>query len=64
MYYHCFIRGGGGGKGFAPHISPFTEMRDLGGLLGRAGYTLTTVVSVVRETWNPFVTGNGLGQAL
>ena len=33
---------GGGGKGFAPHISPFTEMRDLGG----AGYTLNTVVSV------------------
>lgn len=29
--------------GFAPHISPFTEMRDLGALLGRAGYTLTTV---------------------
>eukprot|EP00731_Ephydatia_muelleri_P022218 Em0014g809a len=29
--------------GFSPHISPFTEMRDLGGLLGRAGYTLTTV---------------------
>ncbi|XP_076355286.1 arginine-hydroxylase NDUFAF5, mitochondrial isoform X2 [Tachypleus tridentatus] len=29
--------------GFAPHISPFTEVRDLGNLLTRAGYSMLTV---------------------
>ncbi|CAH1791804.1 unnamed protein product [Owenia fusiformis] len=29
--------------GFAPHVSPFTEVRDLGNLLNRAGYTLLTI---------------------
>jgi len=29
--------------GFAPHISPFAEMRDIGSLLQRAGLNLTTI---------------------
>lgn len=29
--------------GFAPHISPFTEARDLGDLLNRAGYSMLTI---------------------
>ncbi|KAK7468204.1 hypothetical protein BaRGS_00036565 [Batillaria attramentaria] len=29
--------------GFAPHISPFTDVRDLGNLLTRAGYTMLTI---------------------
>ncbi|XP_031562215.1 arginine-hydroxylase NDUFAF5, mitochondrial-like isoform X2 [Actinia tenebrosa] len=29
--------------GFAAHISPFTQMRDIGNLLTRAGFNLTTV---------------------
>ncbi|XP_033110885.1 arginine-hydroxylase NDUFAF5, mitochondrial-like [Anneissia japonica] len=29
--------------GFAPHVSPFTDIRDLGSLLNRAGFTLLTV---------------------
>lgn len=29
--------------GFAPHISPFAEVRDLGNLLTRSGFSLTTV---------------------
>jgi len=29
--------------GFSPHISPFTDIRDLGGLLQRAGFNLITV---------------------
>jgi len=29
--------------GFAPHISPFAEMKDIGGLLQRAGFQLNTV---------------------
>ncbi|KAK3596493.1 hypothetical protein CHS0354_007399 [Potamilus streckersoni] len=29
--------------GFAPHISPFTDVRDLGNLLSRAGYTMLTI---------------------
>eukprot|EP00795_Rhopilema_esculentum_P012805 gene12805-3544_t len=29
--------------GFAPHISPFAQMRDCGNLLTRAGFNLTTV---------------------
>lgn len=29
--------------GFGPHISPFTEMRDIGTLLQRAGMNLTTI---------------------
>lgn len=29
--------------GFAPHISPFTHVRDIGDLLNRAGYTLLTI---------------------
>ncbi|XP_014668915.1 PREDICTED: NADH dehydrogenase [ubiquinone] 1 alpha subcomplex assembly factor 5-like isoform X2 [Priapulus caudatus] len=29
--------------GVSPHISPFTEARDLGGLLARTGYTLVTL---------------------
>ncbi|XP_048577640.1 arginine-hydroxylase NDUFAF5, mitochondrial isoform X2 [Nematostella vectensis] len=31
--------------GFAAHVSPFTEMRDIGNLLTRAGYSLTTIDS-------------------
>jgi len=29
--------------GFGQHVSPFTEMRDIGGLLQRAGLNLTTI---------------------
>ncbi|XP_041351107.1 arginine-hydroxylase NDUFAF5, mitochondrial-like [Gigantopelta aegis] len=29
--------------GFAPHISPFTDVADLGDLLSRAGYTMLTI---------------------
>jgi hypothetical protein len=32
-------------QGFSPHISPFAELRDMGSLLNRAGYNLTTIVS-------------------
>ena len=32
-------------QGFAAHISPFAEVRDLGNLLTRSGFSLTTVVS-------------------
>ena len=35
-------------QGFAAHVSPFTEMRDMGNLLTRAGYSLTTVVCYAR----------------
>ena len=33
-------------QGISPHVSPFVELRDMGGLLGQAGYALTTVVSI------------------
>ena len=29
--------------GIAPHISPFADVRDVGNLLTRAGYTLATI---------------------
>ena len=29
--------------GIAPHISPFTEIKDIGGLLTRAGFTMLTI---------------------
>ncbi|KAL7643067.1 UNVERIFIED_CONTAM: hypothetical protein RMT77_006356 [Armadillidium vulgare] len=29
--------------GFASHVSPFTEIRDIGGLLNQAGFTLLTI---------------------
>lgn len=29
--------------GIAPHVSPFTQIRDIGGLLNRAGYTMLTI---------------------
>lgn len=29
--------------GFSPHISPFTDVRDLGNLLNRAGFTMLTI---------------------
>ncbi|KAB7496015.1 NADH dehydrogenase [ubiquinone] 1 alpha subcomplex assembly factor 5 [Armadillidium nasatum] len=29
-------------EGFASHVSPFTEIRDIGGLLNQAGFTLLT----------------------
>jgi len=29
--------------GFGPHVSPFTEMKDIGGLLQQAGLNLTTI---------------------
>ena len=38
-------------KGFAPHVSPFTELQDVGSLLTRAGYTLTTLVSLYVYMW-------------
>ncbi len=34
-------------QGFAPHISPFVQLRDLGGLLNTAGYSLTTIVRCI-----------------
>lgn len=34
--------------GFSPHVSPFTAVSDLGHLLGRAGFTTLTVVSIKR----------------
>ncbi|XP_022088597.1 arginine-hydroxylase NDUFAF5, mitochondrial-like isoform X2 [Acanthaster planci] len=30
-------------QGFAPHISPFTDMQDLGNLLTRAGFSMLTI---------------------
>lgn len=30
--------------GFAPHISPYTAVTDLGNLLGQAGFNMLTVV--------------------
>lgn len=30
--------------GFSPHVSPYTAVTDLGNLLGRAGFTMLTVV--------------------
>lgn len=35
--------------GFAPHISPYTAVTDLGNLLGQAGFNMLTVVSVLAE---------------
>lgn len=32
-------------QGFAPHISPFTDVRDLGSLLNNSDFTLLTIVS-------------------
>lgn len=29
--------------GVSPHISPFVDIRDIGGLLNRAGFTLLTI---------------------
>lgn len=29
--------------GLSPHISPFTEVRDIGSLLSRAGFTMLTI---------------------
>lgn len=29
--------------GLSPHISPFTEVRDIGNLLSRAGFTMLTI---------------------
>lgn len=29
--------------GISPHISPFTEIRDIGSLLNRAGFTMLTI---------------------
>lgn len=33
-------------QGFAAHVSPFTEIRDIGGLLSQCGFTMLTIVSV------------------
>lgn len=38
-------------QGFAPHISPFTGMQDIGNLLTRSGYSLLTVVSINIKTY-------------
>lgn len=38
--FYCGIR-----QGFAPHVSPFTDVRDLGNLLAQAGFTMLTIVS-------------------
>lgn len=35
--------------GFAPHISPYTAVTDLGNLLGQAGFSMLTVVSVLAK---------------
>lgn len=32
-------------QGISPHVSPFTDARDLGNLLTRAGFNLLTIVS-------------------
>ena len=32
-------------QGFAAHVSPFTEIRDIGGLLTHCGFTMLTIVS-------------------
>ena len=29
--------------GFSPHVSPFVEMQDVGGLLNRSGFKMLTV---------------------
>ena len=31
-------------QGFSPHVSPFTELNDMGSLLTRSGFVMTTVV--------------------
>eukprot|EP00794_Sanderia_malayensis_P016576 gene16576-18262_t len=40
--------------GFAPHISPLAQMTDCGNLLTRAGFSLTTVVSISRSAGMSF----------
>ncbi len=35
--------------GFAPHISPYTAVTDLGNLLGQAGFNMLTVVWIVQR---------------
>ncbi|CAH2056136.1 unnamed protein product, partial [Iphiclides podalirius] len=39
--------------GMAPHISPFTRIRDVGGLLNAAGFTLQTVDVESLTVWYP-----------
>ncbi|XP_060809012.1 arginine-hydroxylase NDUFAF5, mitochondrial isoform X2 [Amyelois transitella] len=39
--------------GMAPHISPFTRIRDVGGLLNAAGFTLQTVDVDSLTVWYP-----------
>jgi NADH dehydrogenase [ubiquinone] 1 alpha subcomplex assembly factor 5 len=33
--------------GFSPHVSPFVQVSDIGGLLNRAGFTITTIVTLL-----------------
>ncbi|XP_066987438.1 arginine-hydroxylase NDUFAF5, mitochondrial-like [Macrobrachium rosenbergii] len=37
--------------GFAPHISPFTEIQDIGVLLSSCGFTMLTIVSNIEGDW-------------
>lgn len=37
-------------QGISPHISPFTDVRDLGNLLNRAGFTMLTIVSLLHSS--------------
>ncbi|CAG4948980.1 unnamed protein product [Parnassius apollo] len=39
--------------GMSPHISPFTRIRDIGGLLNAAGFTLQTVDVEALTIWYP-----------
>ncbi len=42
-------------QGFAPHISPFTSVQDLGNLLNRAGFTMLTIVSTHNSILQTFI---------
>jgi hypothetical protein len=39
-------------QGFAPHVSPFTSVQDLGNLLNRAGFVMLAIVSPDASTSN------------
>jgi NADH dehydrogenase [ubiquinone] 1 alpha subcomplex assembly factor 5 len=47
--------------GFAPRVSPFVEVRDLGGLLNSSGFTMLTIdtddLKVRRSSWSAGLPG-------
>ena len=34
-------------QGLSPHVSPFVELSDIGGILTRSGFVMTTLVSLL-----------------